>query len=50
MQRNIALETQPHRNVIGVNDKSTKLGLLDQQKHAFLPLHKNKPWLLVNAQ
>lgn len=36
--------------VFFLNDKSTKPGFLEEEKYAFLPQHKKKPWLLVSAQ
>lgn len=48
-QRNIALGTLTHRNVSLFNEKSTKPEFLEE-KYAFFPLHKKKPWLLDNPQ
>lgn len=49
MQRKKVLETQPHRHVILLNEKKYKPEFLEE-KYAFFPLHKKKPWLLGNSQ
>lgn len=48
MQKNRVSETQPHRNIFLLNDKSTKTVFLGE-KYAFLPLQKMKPWLLLDS-